>query len=166
MPQWKGDGKDELSAWYKYSHSYFEEKWNYKKKLEEVRRQRQEVFISGITYYEVKRGLLAANATRQLSDFNEFCRKYRVLLLDNIEILDRASEIYADLRRRGTPVQNADILIAATAITRSLIVVSDDSDMLRIQNISVENWLRTESWKFGLIAKHWVSESSTALSLK
>ena len=110
-----------------------------------MRRQRQEVFISGITYYEVKRGLLAANATRQLSDFNEFCRKYRVLLLDNIEILDKASEIYADLRRRGTPVQDADILIAATAITQGLIVVSDDSDMLRIQNISVENWLRTES---------------------
>lgn len=85
------------------------------------------------------------NKNEKLSDFNEFCRKYRVLLLDNIEILDRASEIYADLRRKGTPVQDADILIADTAITRGLIVVSDDSDMLIIPNITVENWLRIES---------------------
>lgn len=111
-----------------------------------MERQGQEVFISCITYYEIKRGLLAANATSQLSTFNDFCsRKVTVLLVDDIEIIERASEIYADLRRRGTPVQDADILIAATAITQVLIVVSDDSDMLKIQNISVENWLRTES---------------------
>ena len=106
-----------------------------------MRRQRQEVFISGISYYEVKRGLLAVNAISKLSTFNEFCREFRVLLLDNIEILERASEIYADLKRRGTPIQDADILIAATAITQNLILVSADSDMLRIQNITVENWL-------------------------
>ena len=99
------------------------------------------MFISGITYYEVKRGLLAINATRQLSEFNGLCRRFRVLLLDNIEILDRASEIHSDLRLRGTPIQDADILIAATAITQNLILVSADSDMLRIQNITVENWL-------------------------
>ncbi len=47
-------------------------------------------------------------------------------------------------RVKKTPVQDADILIAATAITQNLILVSGDSDMLRIQNITVENWLRTE----------------------
>jgi len=50
-------------------------------KLEEVLFLRQEVFISGIAYYESKRGLIYANATRQLSDLNQVCRKYRVLLL-------------------------------------------------------------------------------------
>lgn len=111
-----------------------------------MRSQGQELFISGITYYEVKKGLLAVNATRKLSTFNELCRReFRVLLLDSIEILDRASKIYADLRLRGTPIQDADILIAATAMTRGLILVSADSDMLRIRDITVENWLRTES---------------------
>ena len=61
--------------------------------------------------------------------------------MDNLEILERASEIYADLKRRGAPIQDADILIAATAITQNLILVSADSDMLRIQDITVENWL-------------------------
>lgn len=87
---------------------------------------------------------MAANATRQLSDFNELCQEYKVLLLDDIEIIERASEIHADLKRRGTPIQDADILIAATARTRGLIIVSDDSDLLRIRDITVENWLRTE----------------------
>lgn len=114
------------------------------KKLESMRFQGQEVFISGITYYEVKRGLLAVNATRQLSDFNDLCQEYEVLLLDDIETIE-TSEIYASLKRRGTPIQDVDILIAATAITRGLIIVSADSDMLKIQNITVENWLRTES---------------------
>ncbi len=43
-------------------------------KFREVRRLKQDVFISCITYYEVKRGLIAINATRQLAEFNKFCQ--------------------------------------------------------------------------------------------
>ncbi len=57
------------------------------KKLRDVRTLGQEVFISCITFYEIKRGLLAVNATRQLSEFNRFCRNYKVLLLDDIETI-------------------------------------------------------------------------------
>lgn len=114
-------------------------------KLREISRQRKEVFISCFTYYEVKRGLLAVNAPRKIFKFNEFCLEVRVLFLMNIEIIEKASEIYAALKRNGTPIQDVDILIAATAITQGLIVVSDDSDLLRVENLTVENWLRTES---------------------
>lgn len=65
--------------------------------------------------------------------------------MDELEIIERAAEIHADLKRRGRPIQDADILIAATAIRHGLILVSDDSDLLRVQGITVENWLRTES---------------------
>lgn len=116
-----------------------------RKKLEEVAFRGEEVFISAITYYEIKRGLLATNATRQLSNFNKLCQEYQVLLLDDIAIIERSAEIHADLKRRGRPIQDADILIAATAIARGLILISDDSDLLRVQGIAVENWLRTES---------------------
>jgi len=40
------------------------------RKLEQIRRLGEEVFISCITFYEIKRGILALNATRQLADFN------------------------------------------------------------------------------------------------
>ena len=113
-------------------------------KFREVRRLKQDVFISCITYYEVKRGLVAINATRQLSEFNKFCQTYKILLIDDLEIIELACEIYVDLQRRGFTIQEQDILIAATAIARGLILVSNDFDLLRVQGINLENWARTE----------------------
>lgn len=110
-------------------------------KLREVTRSGNQVFLSCITYYEVKRGLLAVNATRQLADFQQFCTDYEVLFLDDIEIIEQACKIHADLKIKGTPIQDADVLIAATAITRGLVLVSNDSDLLRVDGLSLENWL-------------------------
>ncbi|MEH2298232.1 MAG: type II toxin-antitoxin system VapC family toxin [Nostoc sp.] len=115
------------------------------RKLRDANRSGQEVFISCITYYEVKRGLLYANATRQLAEFNQFSQKYEVLFLDDIEIIERAGEIHVALQRRGLTIQEQDILIAATAIARGFILVSNDSDFLRVQDINLENWLQTDS---------------------
>lgn len=114
-------------------------------KFREVRRLKQDVFISCITYYEVKRGLLAINATRQLAEFNKFCQIYKILLIDDLEIIEIACEIYVDLQRRGFTIQEQDILIAATAIARGLTLVSNDSDLLRVEGLSLENWLSTDS---------------------
>ncbi|MBF2008256.1 type II toxin-antitoxin system VapC family toxin [Chlorogloeopsis fritschii PCC 9212] len=114
-------------------------------KLREANVRGEEVFISCITYYEVKRGLLALNATRQLAEFNQFIRKYGVLFLDDIEMIEKACEIQVSLKKRGISLEDADILIAATAITRGLILVSNDSDMQRVDGISVENWLQADS---------------------
>ena len=110
-------------------------------KLRETRRLGQNVFISCITYYEVKRGLLYINATRQLTEFNLFHQRYQIWFLDHIEIIEKACEIHAALKRKGTPIQDADVLIAATAITQGLILVSNDSDLLRVEGLSLENWL-------------------------
>ncbi|AFY56079.1 putative nucleic acid-binding protein, contains PIN domain [Rivularia sp. PCC 7116] len=110
-------------------------------KLRQVTRYGEEVFISCITYYEVKRGLLALNATRQLADFHQFCIDYDVLYLDDLEIIETACRIHADLKKKGRPIQDADVLIAATAITRGLILVSNDSDMGRVEEIELENWV-------------------------
>ncbi|ELP56569.1 PIN domain protein [Microcystis aeruginosa TAIHU98] len=112
-------------------------------KLSEVRLQGNDVFISCITYLETEAGLLAVKATNKLARFQDLCRTdLRVLLLDTMETVHEAAAICADLRRKGTPIQMADILIAATAISHNLILISDDSDMLRVQRLTVENWLR------------------------
>lgn len=110
-------------------------------KLQQATRQGEEVFVSCITYYEVKRGLLALNATRQLAEFETFFQKYEVLYLDDLEIIETACRIHADLKKKGMPIQDADVLIAATAITRGLILVSNDSDMGRVEGIDLENWV-------------------------
>lgn len=76
--------------------------------------------------------------------FNEFCKEIRVVLLDDLQIIEKAAEIHANLKRKGTPMQDADILIAATAIVKGLILVSNDSDMLRVVGVTVEDWLNLE----------------------
>ncbi len=110
-------------------------------KLHELEFSGIEVFVSCITYYEIKRGLLATNATRQLADFHKWLPKMPILFLSHIEIVERASAIYVDLKRSGQPIGDADILIAATAMTHDLILVSPDSDMWRISGLTVEDWI-------------------------
>jgi tRNA(fMet)-specific endonuclease VapC len=106
-----------------------------KRRLQEVVLYGGGIFISGIIYYETKRGLLDANATKQLEIFDGFCRKFEILFLDSREVFDRASEIYVDLKQRGELIKDADILIAAMALTENLTLVSDDSDFLGIEGI-------------------------------
>ena len=112
-----------------------------RQKLLDVDIQTQELFISCMTYYEVKRGLVYVNATRKLSIFDDFCEIATILFLDTVEVLETASEIHVHLRRTGRPIQDADILIAATAITHNLTLVSNDSDLLRVPGVRLENWL-------------------------
>lgn len=110
-------------------------------KLSALEIRGEQLFISCISFYEVKRGLQAVNASRQILNFNLFCRRVEILFLDDMAIIETASRIHADLKQRGRPIQDADILIASTAITRGLILVSNDSDMQRVPGVTVENWL-------------------------
>ncbi len=115
-----------------------------KKRLQDAELRGKKIFINGISYYEAKRGLLAkpTSATTKLKVFDAICRRLGILLLDSRAIFDRASEIYADLKQRGKPIGDADILIAAIALTGNLIVVSDNTrHFSRVAGIVVENWL-------------------------
>jgi tRNA(fMet)-specific endonuclease VapC len=110
-------------------------------KITEIRRQGDFIGISGITYYEVQRGILRINAAKKLAWFQQFCQNYPILFLDDMRIFEKASEIHADLTNRGKIIQDADILIAATAIIHDLILVSHDSDLTRVKDLRLENWL-------------------------
>ncbi|NES64387.1 MAG: type II toxin-antitoxin system VapC family toxin [Okeania sp. SIO2D1] len=93
--------------------------------------------------FESEGGLLAINSQKKLAILENLCkRQLKILFLDRIEIINTASYIYADLRSKGTPIQFPDILIAATAIYHNLVLVSNDSDMLRIEGLMLENWLQ------------------------
>lgn len=50
--------------------------------------------------------------------------------------------VKADLVKRGRPIADFDIAIAATALALDLAVVSDDGDMSHVRGLSVENWCR------------------------
>ena len=111
-------------------------------KTRDIKLTDEELFISCITYFESEGGLLAINSQNKLAILEKLCQNdLKVLFLDQIKIINIASRIYADLRKKGTPIQLPDILIASTAIYNDLVLVSDDSDMLRVEDLMLENWL-------------------------
>lgn len=99
------------------------------------------VRINAIAYFETKRGLLAANATTQLKLFDELCETLGILPLGR-EVLDKASEIYADLRRQGLLIEDADLLIAASALVNDLCLVTHNTaHFSRVTGLIIEDWL-------------------------
>lgn len=50
--------------------------------------------------------------------------------------------IKSDLMKRGRPMSDFDIGIAATALVLDLTVVSDDAGLRHVQGLSLQNWSR------------------------
>ena len=88
--------------------------------------------LGGIEYSQSReRNLLRLN--RKLSMFR--------LWPFTLEIAREYGKLYAELRRTGNPMQEIDMMVAATARTLSdCIVVTTDGDLLRVPNLRVENW--------------------------
>ncbi|MFQ5859426.1 MAG: type II toxin-antitoxin system VapC family toxin [Anaerolineae bacterium] len=98
------------------------------------------ISISAITFYEVLRGLRFVDATRQLQAFEDFARTNEIFPLD-VRVCRRAADIYADLRRAGNLIEDADLLIAATALANDCVLVTNNTDHYgRIANLELENW--------------------------
>jgi tRNA(fMet)-specific endonuclease VapC len=55
-----------------------------------------------------------------------------------------ATDLYAMLRRRGQPSGDADLLIAASALTYGVAVVTNNEEHFqRVPGLQVANWLKT-----------------------
>ena len=105
--------------------------------------QSQGIFtFSIIARFEILRGMMVRNASAQLKAFDLFCLQNEIFELDD-NIIIRASEVYADLHKRGQLVGDADILIAATALENDLpVVTNNESHFNRIPGLHVLNWNR------------------------
>src|SRR5207253_1713425 len=96
--------------------------------------------FSLVTRDEVLRGLKAKNATRQLRDFELFCSANRIHPITD-EIIVRAADLYADLKRRGQLISDADLIIAATALVHGLVLVTTNTaHYSRIPGLTLDCW--------------------------
>ncbi|MGI8494582.1 MAG: PIN domain-containing protein [Pyrinomonadaceae bacterium] len=75
--------------------------------------------FSIITRFEILRGLKANGAATGIKTFDVLCSRNEIIGLSD-KIIVRASDIYADLYKRGLLILDADILIAATALEKLL----------------------------------------------
>jgi predicted nucleic acid-binding protein len=84
-----------------------------------------ECVIPPLAYYEVKRGLLAVNAIVRLRLFEEMCRDFPVGRMSTA-VWDEAARLYAEQRRRGLPVGDADLFIAAFCLVGGYTLVTNN----------------------------------------
>jgi tRNA(fMet)-specific endonuclease VapC len=99
------------------------------------------LIIPLMVYYEIKRGLLAVNATRKLQDFEQFCEAIGVGEL-SFDVMDKASHIYAHLQNAGRLVDDGDIIIGAFCIAKNYVLVTNNTRHFQnMSGIQTENWL-------------------------
>jgi len=94
--------------------------------------------IPAAVYYEIRRGLLSANATTLMRAFENLCANVYVEEM-NMEAWEKAAQIWSTLRKRGTPLgkDDGDIFIAAQCIVNGYTLVTDNaSDFSRIEELN------------------------------
>lgn len=105
------------------------------------------LFISAISYYEIKRGLFELKRkfgkSPKLEAFNlmlETIFERRILMLEKLETFDCAINICGYFTKIGRSYRDNDILIAATTITNDMTLVTNDGDFGNVVGLKTTNW--------------------------
>jgi len=99
------------------------------------------ISMSVITYYEILNGLLYKDTRRFLKRFEDFVAVNRVLPL-TAEMAQEAAVIRADLRAKGLEIGHTDTLIAGTALSTGLqLVTNNTAHFKRVKGLGIDNWM-------------------------
>ncbi len=102
--------------------------------------QYQQLAFSSVTRYEVVRGLKAKGAKRQLQRFATFCQHSLIFAITDA-VLDRAADLWATARTAGLPRNDADLIIAATALEHGRhLVTGNAAHFSWIPHLIIEDW--------------------------
>jgi len=114
---------------------------NVKAKIIETIYKGGSISTTQINVYEILKGLRWRNNKRKEELFKILLRDIVVSGLDE-RVIDIASSIYADLRKSGKTIEDADILIAAIAIRNNGILVSNNTKHYdSIGQLKLVNWV-------------------------
>jgi len=102
-----------------------------------------DIAISSITLAELNYGIEKSSKP----DTNTIALKEFLQPLIIIDYLQRDTEAYGKIRMeleaKGTPIGAMDLLIAAQAVSRDLILITNnEKEFKRIKGIRIENWAR------------------------
>lgn len=102
--------------------------------------QHQEFAFSSMTRYEVLRGLRDRGATRQLRQFATFCQHSLIFAITDA-VLDRAADLWVAGRQAGGARNDADLIIAATALEHGRVLVTGHGAHFSwIPALTLEDW--------------------------
>lgn len=101
--------------------------------------QGHDVTLNALSYFETQRGL-KLEATRKKMRFEALLQQAAILDLDRLA-LDISADIYRDLRRKGAPLEDADILIAGIALANDTVLVTRNTKHFeRVEELRLEDW--------------------------
>jgi tRNA(fMet)-specific endonuclease VapC len=97
--------------------------------------------ISVITYGELKFGALKSSRREQnLARVSRVADLFKIVPVSR-PVIDIFADIKAGLTKKGTSISDLDLLIAATALSLDLVLVTNNTGHFeRVPGLTVENW--------------------------
>jgi tRNA(fMet)-specific endonuclease VapC len=98
--------------------------------------------INIISYYEILRGLKDLGNEEKLRRFDNFTQENELVFITK-DTIEKAAEIYAYLKKEGNLIEDADILMASTAIVEDLVLITNNlKHFKRVKDLRLDNWLQ------------------------
>jgi tRNA(fMet)-specific endonuclease VapC len=121
---------------------YFSGNTKIRDKIAEAIASKEQIALTAINVYEILKGFRWRNNTKKKILFEEFLKLVPVFTIDN-DVISLATDIYANLRKSGNVVGDADILIAAIVISNNGELISNNTKHYKnIASLNLSNWLK------------------------
>jgi tRNA(fMet)-specific endonuclease VapC len=119
---------------------FFKGNTEIRNKISEYTKKGEPLCLSTINVYEVLKGLRYHNNSKIESEFNKFLQFINIYSINDNSI-SKAADIYADLRKRGLTIGDADILIASIVIANNGTLVSNNKKHYEnIKDLKLVEW--------------------------
>ena len=102
-------------------------------------RENSEAYLCPVLYYQIRRGLLAKQAQRQLLEFEAFAQRLTWIDVSRPVWTDSAL-LWARVRAHGRPHDDGDLLIAAYARWLQATVVTNNVRDFAALDVSCVTW--------------------------
>lgn len=94
--------------------------------------------IPAIAYYETKRWLISINAQNKANVFKDMMQLFPIVQMTE-NTYDIGARVYVDLYREGKIIEDADILIAASAIEHGAVLLTNNAaHFARVRDLKFE----------------------------
>jgi predicted nucleic acid-binding protein len=111
-----------------------------KRNLDRELHAKSNIYVPPFAYYEVKRGLVNANATTQLRAFDELLKDCPLGKATDA-VFEAAVDIHSALKSKGRICDDMDILIAAFCQTYGLTLVTNNTKHFEnIPGLTLADW--------------------------
>jgi tRNA(fMet)-specific endonuclease VapC len=101
-----------------------------------------EVGISAVTEAELRFGVVRLTGAVKLAKaVEEFLLRVEILPW-NSDAAKRYAQLRADLEKKGEPMGNLDMMIAAQALAAEAVLVTHDGVFRKVKGLKVEDWSR------------------------